>query len=237
VPEQAHGFLFEYELVKIARGTATIRYTDRIIKPQGINFEVYKETEEPQLMPYRLSDIDDSHEKWQQANGRVNVALYHHKQALIKASGTTVVEINDDNFDMSDIDEVFAAHGRGSHMLEHEFCPSEEPVWYITVDGQNRQKQVWKHKMTGQTFWRFQNKSGKSYETGRCTKFLDSMKSGRHPLAYARAKRILSLNGNLKYQVNEDEDTEVVPLDRETILSQQVRGDKRLFFCHFTNFF
>lgn len=226
MPERAQGYLFEYELVKINRGTGTIRYTDRIIKPQGTNFEIFNETDEPQLMPYRLSDIDDSHEKWQQANGRVNAALYHQKQALIKASGATIVESNEDNFDMGDIDELFATHGKGSHMLEHEFCPLEESVWYITKDGDNRQKQVWKHKITGQTFWRFQNKSGKSYETGRCTKFLETMKKGRHPMAYARAKHILRLNGNLKYQVNDnDEDSEVVPLDRITILSQQVRHE------------
>ena len=52
------------------------------------------------------------------------------------------------------------------------------------------------------------------------------MKKGRHPMAYARAKHILRLNGNLKYQVNDnDKDSEVVPLDRITILSQQVRHE------------
>jgi hypothetical protein len=222
VPERARGYLFEYELIKIAGVIATIRYTDRIIKPHGTNFEIFKETDDPQMMDYRVSDIDNSHKKWQQANGRVNAATYHKKQELIKASGK-VIDLEEDNFDMTDIDELFAAQGKGSHMLEHEFCPAEEPVWYITKDGDNRQKQSWKHKMTGQTFWRFQNKSGKTYETGRCTKFLETMKIGRHPLAYARAKRILCLNGNQKYQVNDDEDMEVVPLDQETILSQQVR--------------
>jgi hypothetical protein len=210
-----------------------MRYTDRIIKPLGTSFEMFKETEEPQTMPYRVSDIDDSHEKWQQANGRVNAAIYIQKQALLKASGGVIEIDQDESFDFSDIDALFAADGRGSHMLEYEFEAVGEPYSYVTTDGNNSQKWTWKHKMTGKTFTRFQNKSGKSFETGRCTKFLENLKKGAHPLAYARAQHILSLTNPQRHQVTDETSamTEILPLDRRTILCQQVR----FLWLHFMN--
>ena len=47
MPEKYKGYLlFEYEVVEVdARlGTATIRYTEKVIKPLGVQFESYKET-------------------------------------------------------------------------------------------------------------------------------------------------------------------------------------------------
>lgn len=212
-----------------------MRYTDRIIKPLGTQFEMFKETEEPQMMAYRVSDIDISHERWQQANGRCNAVLYHQKQALLKATETVINVEDDDTFDLTDIEELFAAEGRGPHMLEYEFESVGEPVAYITQDQINSEKWCWKHKLTGKTFWRFQNKSGQSYDTGRCVKFLESIKKQSHPLAYARAMLILRLNGSKKHQVADERIPEAVPLDRKTVLLQQVRCSL-LHICFFILF-
>ena len=123
-------------------------------------------------------------------------------------------------------------------MLEYEFESVGQPVAYITQDQINSEKWCWEHKLTGKTFWRFQNKSGQSYDTGRCVKFLEAIKKQSHPLAYARAMLILRLNGSKKHQVADERIPEVIPLDRKTVLLQQVRRSAfaHLFFYTFSSY-
>jgi hypothetical protein len=222
--------MFEYELSKVARGIATIRYTNRIIKNGGTCFETYKETEHTQTMQYKTSDIDASHEKWQQANSKVNAALYFQKQALIKST-ECIDLIEPEIIDMKDIDELFSVEGRGPHLLEFEFDPvTEEPELYVNSHGEEKQKWLWKHRITGKTFYRHQSSSGKSFDTGRLSKFLQDLRKASNPLAYARAQHVLQLNGSLKQVTNESNQPVVFQLDRKALLHQQVRNPQCVFF-------
>jgi hypothetical protein len=224
VPDRARGYLFEYELVNVLRGFATVKYTDRIIKPSGTSFEIYKETEETQTMQYRTQDIEKSHELWQQANGRVNASLYHQKQALIRATKATPVVIDLDAIDLSDIDAFFTEKGRGPHFLEMEFEPAEpEPEQYTNEKGEEFKKWLWKHRLTGRSFYRHQSASGNSFDSGRLSKFLESIKKRDNPVAYARAQHILTLNKLHKQVLTNANVNPVVPLDRRQVLHQQVR--------------
>lgn len=219
-------------MVRVSRGLATIKYTDRIYKPGAVSFESFKETEETQTMQYRTSELDKVHEQWQQAQGTVNAAIYKQKMALINASKVIDVDSNDpDTFDLSDIDAIFAAEGRGPRLLESEFYPcTEEPEQYINEHGEEKMKWKWCHRLTQKEFYRHQSNSGKSFDSGRLSKFLKDLKKHHHPLAFARAQHILVLNG-LK-QVSQDvcQSPVLQPIDRKILLAQQVRPLSQICF-------
>jgi hypothetical protein len=119
--------LFEYELVKVIRNSATIKYTERVYKPGAETFEHFKETEETQLMPYPVTCLDESHEIWSKALGHTNAVAYVEKQK-IQAMVTESIEIlDDDEFDLSDIENLYANEGKGPHLLEMDFLPDTEP--------------------------------------------------------------------------------------------------------------
>jgi hypothetical protein len=196
-----------------------MKYTDRIIKSDGTSFEMFKETQETQTMTYRTQDIDKSHELWQQANGRVNAFIYHQKQALIKATKGTPEVIDVETNNLSDIDTFYMENGKKG-LLEFEFesC-SPDPEEYTNEKGETLQKWKWKHRLTGRQFYRHQSRNGKSFDTGRLSKFLMDMKQHDNPLAYARAKHVIQLNKSTKQAITDDI---VVPLDRKQVLRQQV---------------
>jgi hypothetical protein len=233
VPERAKGYLFEYEIVSVQRGMAKIKYTDRIINPNGTKFEIFKETDETQTMQYRTQDIEKSHELWQQANGRVNAAIYHQKEALIRATKGSDAVIDVEAIDMTDIDAIFSEKGRGPQFLEIEFEPcTPEPEQYSNEKGEVFKKWLWKHRLTGRSFYRHQSANGKSFDSGRLSKFLEGIKKHQHPLAYARAKHILNLNKLHKQAATKEIINPVIPLDRRQVLHQQVRT---LLFQFFLN--
>ena len=73
VPEEARGFLFEYQLIKVCRLGATIQYSNRMITPKGDKFCTFEETEDVQTMVLQLDErFKESHDLWQKANGRQN---------------------------------------------------------------------------------------------------------------------------------------------------------------------
>jgi len=174
-----------------------------------------------QQMPYPLADLDDSHELWQQALGRTNAALFKERQALLAATeGAASPATPTSTVDVSDIDSFFQTEGRGPKLLEFEFKPvTPEPICYVDKAGRPSYYWHWCHKLTGHPVKRFSSVSGKSFDTGTLTKYLNCMKPNAHPIAYARAQHVLLLNESIREQVNG-----VAPpvLDRKTLLSQQV---------------
>ena len=72
MPQRVRGYLFEYETIKLSQAGPVIWCNDRIYKPGADTFEIFKESEEPQTMPYPTEDIEDSHKAWQKAMGKCN---------------------------------------------------------------------------------------------------------------------------------------------------------------------
>jgi hypothetical protein len=167
VPERVRGYLFEYELVEVGRHGATMRYTERVIKPFGNEYEIFKETVDQQEMFYPIEDIDDSHELWQKALGRVNAFTFEANERLRKAVSSTKPSTASDTFDLSDIDDLFKEHGKGTHMWELDFKACETgPVDYVTKKNERSSYWIHTHQLTGYSFRRFANVGGKSYDTG-----------------------------------------------------------------------
>lgn len=172
-------------------------------------------------MQYKTNELDKVHERWQEANGMVNAAIYTKKMELLKSQVTDVDAIEE--FDFSDIDALFESEGRGTHLLEHEFEPfTKDPEQYTNENGEIKMKWKWVHKLTLKQFYRHQSNSGKSFDSGRLSKFLKDLKKHHHPLAYARAQHILVLNGSQKQVVSNDTLSPALPLDRRVLLAQQV---------------
>ena len=200
VPERARGYLFEYELVPARRGEgATVRYTDRIYKPGADTFEVFKESDEVQYMPYPVDAIADTHKQWLKALGHTNAVIYEERERLRReASGAmnAPIEVSDDTtFDLSDIDQLFEKEGKGPHMLKMDFvAETEEPIEYVEKSGRPSKYWWWAHRLTNTRVKLFATVSGKQFDTGRLSKALMRIRKREHPLAYARAKRILTLN-------------------------------------------
>ena len=220
VPEHVRGYYFEYELTKIDRRMgATVRYTERVIKPQGVVFETFKETPgTEQTMQYPIEDLDESHEQWQKALGRTNAYMYESNEKIRKA-----LQVDIDSAavpDFADIEEIFNELGTGPHMLELDFVSDPSgPVNYMTKDRVTSQYWIWTHRFTGYLLRRYLNPGGKSFETGRLAKCLRSMKEHQHPYAFARAQHILQLN---KCGVELAEAEVPVSIDRPELVGQQV---------------
>jgi hypothetical protein len=229
IPERVKGYLFEYELVKLTRLGATLRYTERVYSPGADNFETFKEGEETQILQWQTKDLAAPHDLWHTANARVNARLYKERERLKKAQNAVVIDekVNEVH-DVSDIDEFFTKHGRGSHMLELDFtADTSEFVPYKKGDGVMSFYQCWTHKHTSYTVKRFAASNGKGVDSGWLSKYLKQIKQNVHPLAFARAKKILELN-----ELATPRSIEVaisVPLDREQLLGQQVSCEETIF--------
>ena len=210
----------------MCRTGATIKYTNRIYKPGGDFFEAFKETDKVQTMPYPMKDLDDSHELWQKANARCNARLYLEKQALAAVQEAVKPQGNAagiGTYDLSDIDQYFQKHGKGSHLLEYDFTPdTPEPIPYKRKKGNSSSIfWCWTHKLTKHSTKRYATPSGKSCDTGALVKALGRISAITHPLAFARAQKILILNSDARFELSVDE---VPPplLDRRQRLNQQV---------------
>ena len=222
-PERVCGYFFEYEITKVDRRLgATLRYTERVIKPLGVQFETFKETPgTEQTMQYPVNDVDDSHELWQKALGRTNAHTYETNEAIRRAQQ---VEVDDSAIaDFTDIDELFNQGGTGPHMLEMDFiCDPAGPVEYLTKDKETSKYWIWNHRYTGYQLRRYLNPGGKSYETGRLAKCLRGMKEAQHPYAFARAQHILMLN-RCSGESGAGESDLPIALERKELVAQQVR--------------
>lgn len=205
-----------------------MKYTERVIQPNGNEWESFKEGTEIQLMEYPLRDIADSHEVWQQALGRTNAFIYDTNQRIIDANASNAIDVDAELFDMSDIDKLFKEQGKGSHLLEMDFVGDPAgPVDYIDRSGRPSKYWNWQHSLTGYSLRRFANTGGRTFDTGRLSKYLKMLKEHDNPLAFARAKHILNLNDSNPLQSMAD--VELV-LDRRDLLAQQVCHESLFYF-------
>jgi hypothetical protein len=201
---------------------ATIRYTDRLYKPGRTSFEMFKETQDPQTMLLPVSSLKDAHERWNKAMGKCNAHLYAEREAL-KAAQVAAFPEQQRIFHFEDIEECFSKKGKGTHLLEFEFIPDTVlPVSYISkLTGMPKNYWCWTHKLTKTSVKRYATASGKSYDSGRLSKYLASIMERQHPLAHARAQKILQLNDSN----NNTQSPILAPrtaLNRKEILRQQV---------------
>jgi hypothetical protein len=174
-------------------------------------------------MEYPVVDLDDSHELWQDALGKVNAFRYTERQALLaSADGREPLSSNSNSHssvDLSDIDSFFELEGKGPKLLEFEFDPvTKDPVPYVNKGGRPSFFWWWSHRLTGNAVKRFSSSTGKSFDTGRLTKFLKQLKEHTNPIAYARAQHILRLNDSIREKIA----GVTVALDRAELLAQQV---------------
>jgi hypothetical protein len=216
------GHLFEYELVDVGREGATMRYTERVMKPNGQEFELFKERADAELMVYPVADIDDSHELWQKALARSNAHIHENNERMRRAAQPSNAMDECGSFDLSDIDTLFKEKGKGPHMYEIEFIAAETgPIEYPNKHGEPAKYWVHTHRLTGYSLRRYLNAGGKTYESGRLSKCLLNIKQQQHPLAFARAQHICTLNDS-KPQSSDGTSVALV-MDRRELLGQQVR--------------
>jgi hypothetical protein len=198
-----------------------MRYTERVIKPLGTEFETFKETTEQELMSFPLEDIDDSHEIWQQANGRMNAFIAESNERLRRS--LLPVNVDESAFDFGDIDELFNTVGKGPHLVELDFvADTKGPTAYMGKNDKIKHKWIWRHRLTGYTLLRFENPGGLSYESGRLYKYMRMLKKNDHPLAYARAQHILLLNDAILEPQAAKDGVIVEMITRKDLLYQQV---------------
>jgi hypothetical protein len=183
------GYLFEYDLWKVDRNGATIRFLNRIIKPTADSFETYVETEDVQTMAFPVANLKAAHESWQTANARNNARIYEVQKALLAAQASgDPDEVDLVNF--PDIEDYFQKWGKGPHLLEFEFKPdTEEPVEYTREKcGRVSRYWRWSHKLTNTVVKRFASASGKGFDSGRLSKVLSSI-SQRSPHVFGTVVR------------------------------------------------
>jgi hypothetical protein len=228
IPEEVAGHLFEYQVVCLDDSQmCTVKYNDLVIKPGGDKFRSFEESDEVQRMAFPLEDLDDAHELWQKATGRCNSRAHEALEAIRKTQKADVVE--GARAELDDIDELFRKKGRGPHMLELEFDRvTELPVDYPQKGPGGRstgvilQKWEWLHRLTpikkNNPVTRYVNKSGKTFDTGKLSKYLMSIDEKKYPIAYQRAQHVLQLNGSRLSDVAIDDGEH----SRELLVMQQV---------------
>jgi hypothetical protein len=209
---------------------ATLKYTERIYLPGADDFEIFKETQETQIIsPFDPRYLAAANDLWHTANARVNARLYHERERLKKEQSAVVLDDNEAH-SLDDIDDYFTKFGKGSHLLEYDFvADTPEPLTYRKADGNLSIYQCWTHKHTKFSVKRYATPNGLSVDSGRLSKYLKKIKESVYPLAYARAQKILALNDNADIHRDEVEGS-VVVLDRKGLLKQQVCS---LFFSYF----
>jgi hypothetical protein len=137
-------------------------------------FELFVETEEPQIMPYPNDDLPQVHELWQKANGACNAAKFAKEEAIRKARLARLRDEANAPTDLSDIDTYFEKNGGGTHFLEYDFTPdTEEKQFYISkTTGIEKSYWCWTHKYTEYSVKRYGSANGKYIDSGRLSKYL-----------------------------------------------------------------
>jgi hypothetical protein len=203
-----------------------MRYTKRVIKPSGLEFETFCETPGvEQTLLVTVASLDASHELWAKGLSRTNAHQYEKNDLLRKEMlpPSERESVDPDVYDFSDIDELFQEEGKGPHMIELDFFGDPQgPVDYINKNEIQSKWWKWTHRFTGYSLKRFLNPGGRSYETGRLVKYLKIIKEHEFPLAYARGKHILLLNDCLHLDNSEENNIVIQVLERKDLLKQQV---------------
>jgi hypothetical protein len=223
-PERVKGYLFEYELQSTSRNVAVMKFTERVYKVGAATFETFKEKDETEFMDYPTGDLKKSNEIWHKALGYTNKLANDEKARLREAArGMVQPPSATTEFDFSDIDTLYERRGKGPHLLELDFVQVDaECTPYINRNEEQSSWWMWAHRLTGQKCKRFVNDGGKSYDTGKLVKYMKRIKQHQHPLAFARAKRIMFLNKVDNPVPAEETEVACLPMNRIDLIRQQV---------------
>jgi hypothetical protein len=144
-------------------------------------------------MLLKFEQIKTGHEAWCATNTRVNNRIQAVRRQLEQAQRTEVVEVD---IDFSDINKLFEEKGQGRHMLEMEFLPvTEGPVNYISKrTGKPTKRWTFRHKLTDVKVNRYPTRSGKAFDTGVLSRYLQGLDQSDNAVAFARAQHIILLN-------------------------------------------
>ena len=134
MPERARGgYLFEYELVRMCRTGASVKYNNKIYKPGSSSFEAFKDREDEDIIVLHPDAMKEAHEVWQTANAKVNSFLNDQIAALKAAQAARSLDCLKEPQTFEDIESAFNKLGGGPHLLLLEFEPSAEgPIEYET---------------------------------------------------------------------------------------------------------
>lgn len=136
---------------------------------------------------------------------------------------------------LADINKIFEEKGQGPHMLLIDFEPvTVGPVEYVSDrTGKNTTRWTWRHKFTGVVVNRYPTRSGKSWDTGVLSHYLQTLHKSKDKVTSERAQHILQLNckKSMKASLNRDVASEKMVLKREDVLKQWVSHS---FMCCFS---
>lgn len=175
-------------------------------------------------MNLRADLIQAAHELWFQANGRSNTRKGKEREIV---ENEQKLQAKSMETDFSDITKMFNEKGRGPHMLEMDFEPITKDAEEYVSDRTGKQTKCWRwrHKITRKEVSRYRTASGKSFDTGVLSIYLQRLKPRINKAAYERAVQILQLNskkGRLTLTSPDGDDTFALPVDREYQLVQWV---------------
>jgi hypothetical protein len=83
-------------------------------------------------------------------------------------------------------------------------------------------KPTWRHKFTKEGVHRYKTKSGKSFDTGVLSGYLQSLGETTNKVAFERAKLILRLNGKKSRAVDAAKNDHTRVVNRKSLLIQWV---------------
>ena len=223
--------MFEYELINTCRAGASVKYNNKIYKPGSTNFEAFKDQEDEDIIILQEDAMKAAHEAWQTANAKVNAHL-NDQIAILKAAQAAHSIDNPPKAQVfEDIESAYNKFGTGPHLLLLEFEPSKEgPVEYQTKRKETNRYWVWRHKITKKEVRRYASTSGNTYDTGRLWTYLRAINEKVFPLAYARAHKIIGLNGLNVPIPSVDQQAPV--MNRRHKMEQQVSNHSSLVKCH-----
>jgi hypothetical protein len=104
----------------------------------------------------------------------------------LQKSQVVVVNVN-----LDDIHKLFAEKGQGPHMFLIEFEPkTTEPVICPSLrTGQVVKVWIWKHKITDAEVRRYLAVSGKGYDAGVLSRYLQGLKETTNKVAYRKVHK------------------------------------------------
>jgi hypothetical protein len=127
--------------------------------------------------------VKAGHEVWVQANTSSNARKQAKRQALEMKQRSEEVNID---ADLTDVHKQFKEKGQGLHLLEMDF----EPVTDGGVENPSARTGkptvfwIWRHKLTEVEVWRYKTTSGKSWDTGMLSCYLQSLTKPKNMCSY-----------------------------------------------------
>ena len=205
----------------MCRTGASVKYNNKIYKPGSSSFEAFKDREDEDIIVLHPDAMKEAHEVWQTANAKVNSFLNDQIAALKAAQAARSLDCLKEPQTFEDIESAFNKLGGGPHLLLLEFEPSAVgPIEYETKRKEKNKYWIWRHKITKKEVRRYASTSGNTYDTGRLWSYMRAINQKLFPLAYARAQKIISLNG-LDVPISDVNEARE-PMTRRLKLEQQV---------------